>query len=40
MEQTERLLEEIRGEIRKTNSTLREMLKEMKGYIDFRKAKK
>ena len=37
---TEELLKDIREELRKTNLTLGEMLKEMKAYIVFRKAQK
>lgn len=40
MDETEDLLKDIREEIRKTNLTLSEMLKELKAYVVFRKAQK
>jgi len=40
LDKTEELLGDIREEIRKTNLTLDEMLKELKAYVAFRKAQK
>jgi len=40
LDNTEELLKDIREEIRKTNLTLGEMLKELKAYVVFRKAQK
>jgi len=40
LDKTEELLGDIREEIRKTNLTLGEMLKELKAYVAFRKAQK
>ncbi len=38
MGETERLLQEIRDELRKTNSILNKMLKDLEAYVEFRKA--
>jgi len=40
LDNTEELLRDIREELRKTNLTLGEMLKELKAYVVFRKAQK
>jgi len=40
LDETEGLLKDIREELRKTNLTLGEMLKELKAYVVFRKAQK
>jgi len=38
MAETERLLQEIRDELRKTTSILNKMLKDLEAYVEFRKA--
>jgi len=40
LDETEALLKDIREEIRKTDLTLGEILKELKAYVVFRKAQK
>lgn len=38
MNDTERLLKEIRDELQKTTATLDRILNEIKAYVEFRKA--
>ena len=40
LDKAKELLKDIRKEIRKTNPTLDEMLKEIKAYVAFRKGQK
>jgi len=38
LSENERLLKEIRDEVRKSTSILEKMLKEIEAYVEFRKA--